>query len=138
MAKRNFIAHCAVLSSLAVMLWSSTALSQSTYSTTQTVNQGVDGQDISFLFSSLPTASSDLTVIIGLQGDYSYFSGTQSSSEGAEIIIDNQSFGYFIPAEGNPNANDCDGTVYTATYTVPAAWANNNNALKQRCPPIKR
>jgi PKD repeat protein len=99
----------------------------SAYTISQSINQSLDGQDISFNFTGLPTASSSVTLTVGLQGDYSY--GDLSNPEGSQNYADGNFLGTFVPANDIGGTGDCTGAVYQKNFTFPATYINDNNAV---------
>jgi len=86
-----------------------------------------NGQNFNLSFTGLPTGSGNVTLTIGLQGDFSY--GDLSNPEGGVITADSVNLGTFIPANDTPPSTDCDGTVYMKTFTFSTSLINNNNAV---------
>ncbi len=85
---------------------------------TQTQNQTTDGQDFTFTFNNLPISLGNVTVTVGLYGDYDL------TSEYADVLIDGVS-----QVQHQGGTTQCNTTVANQNYTVAATAVNNNNQL---------
>ncbi len=87
----------------------------------------LDGQDHSLTFSNLPQGSGNVTLTIGLEGDFSY--GDLSNPEGSVNYADGNNLGTFIPANDTPPSTDCGSTIYQKVFTFPTSYINDNNEV---------
>ncbi len=113
------LATCAALLAAPTAALAHTA----TLSATTTSN----GQNHTFTFNNLPTGTGNVTLTVGLQGDFSY--GNLSNPEGSENYADGNLLGTFIPANDGYSSGDCTGDVYTKNFTFPTSYINDNNQV---------
>lgn len=76
-----------------------------------------DGQDFTFTFSSLRPAVGDVTVTVGVTGDF------DTSDAFASISVD----GSFVGT--NQGAGECDGVVHSESFTVPASTVDDEELV---------
>ncbi len=117
--------HLLALATCAALLAAPTAARAHT--ATQSATTTTDGQNHLFTFSNLPTGSGNVTLTVGLQGDFSW--GNQPNPEGSENYADGVLLGTFVPANDGYSSGDCTGDVYTKNFTFPTSYINDNNQV---------
>ncbi len=98
----------------------------SAYTATLSAPTTVDGQAHTFTFNNLPAGSGNVTLTVGLQGDFSW--GNQPNPEGSVNYADGVNLGTFIPANEGGGA-DCSGAIYTKNFTFSTSYVNDNNQV---------
>ena len=93
------------------------------FSQTKTGSCNSGGCSDTITFTGLPSASSNVSVRVGLKGDFDYYT-TSGTSEYADIYVDGNNVGR--QCDGSSEcSSQCPSTYYNDTYTVSSSYVSD-------------